>query len=161
MAGAPIRTTLYGTGNVRLHAPLCYRRAVTTASLEPRFSQDWPPSCPPSEAAPTAGRYYRIVKTSPAAPADFRSHRELGKLPSAPPCLRAGLSTFRTHEDAEAMALLLPVLGGHVAAGTLDGTYGRSMLTRGQQPTHTTLWPHEGIDRAAPFDTVTTVRRPS
>jgi hypothetical protein len=99
------------------------------------------------------------VKTDPAGANDFRSHRELGKLPKAPPCLRAGLSTFRTLDDAERMALLFPVLGAFVARGQLDGGYGRSLVTPGRQPTHTTVWPYVGVDRVAPFRRVTPVRR--
>lgn len=144
-----------------MRGAVCYRRAVTAAATAPRFPADWPPGCPPPEAAPASGRYFRVVTTSPASASDFRTHHEAGKLPKAPPCLRAGLSTFRTQDDAERMALLLPVLGGFVAAANLNAAYGVSMPTQGRQPTHTTLWPHEGTDRAAPFDTVTPVRRPS
>ncbi len=43
--------------------------------------------------------------------------------------------------------------------GQLDGGYGRSMVTAGRQPTHTTVWPHVGVDRVAPFRRVTPVRR--
>ena len=84
------------------------------------FPADWPEGCPPAEAAATAGDYYRVVHGIPATAADFLSHRELDKLPRAPPCLRAGLSTFRLLEEAERMSLLFPVLGSFVALGALD-----------------------------------------
>ena len=102
-----------------------------------------------------------MVRGTPAAAGDFHSHRKLGKLPKAPPCLRAGLSTFRRLDEAERMSLLFPVLGSFVALGALDVRYGVSMLTPGREPTHTTVWPFARTDRSAPFGTVTPVRRPS
>lgn len=125
------------------------------------FPTDWPEGCPPSEAAPTSGEYFRVVRGAAASIEDFRSHRELGKLPKAPPCLRAGLSTFRVLDEAERMALLFPVPGSFVAQGTLDALFGVSMRTQGREPSHTTVWPFEKTDRIAPFRLVTPVRRPS
>ena len=125
------------------------------------FPADWPEGCPPVEAQPCSGDYYRIVGSELAAASDFRSHRELGKLPKAPPCLRAGLSTFRTLDDAERMALLFPVLGGFVALGALTDAYGVSLLTPGRQPSHTTVWPFEETNRTTPFEKVSSVRRGS
>ncbi|MDO9017180.1 MAG: hypothetical protein Q8S73_15890 [Deltaproteobacteria bacterium] len=107
------------------------------------------------------GDYYRIVRGELVTSEDLRSHRELGKLPSAPPCLRAGLSTFRSLDDAERMALLFPVLGGFVARGALNDSYGVSLLTPGRQPSHTTVWPYQQTQRTEPFRQVSPVRRPS
>lgn len=125
------------------------------------FPPDWPDGCPPDDAGTAAGDHLRIVQREVASADDFRSHRELGKLPKAPPCLRAGLSMFRVIEEAERMALLFPVLGAYIATGTLDARYGVSKLTGGREPTHTTVWPYAQTDRAAPFDRVVAVRRPS
>ena len=124
-----------------------------------KFSTDWPPDCPPDAASAPEGDYYRIVRTNPPTELDFRSHRELDTLPKAPPCLRAGLSTFRTVEDAERMVQLFPVLGSHIARGALDASYGLAMLTPGRQPTHSTVWPYEGVDRLAPFRDVVPATR--
>jgi hypothetical protein len=68
---------------------------------------------------------------------------------------------FRSVAEAERMALLFPVLGDFVARGQLDAGYGRSMLTIGREPSHTTVWPFVQTDRAAPFVTVSPVQRAS
>jgi hypothetical protein len=125
------------------------------------FPTDWPTDCPPFDAAAPTGEHIRIVRRAIPTADDFRSHRELGKLPKAPACLRAGLSMFRSVAEAERMALLFPVLGDFVARGQLDAQYGRSMLTTGREPSHTTVWPFVQTDRAAPFGTVSPVRRAS
>lgn len=130
-------------------------------AAEPGFPSDWPSDCPPQDAAAPSGEHVRIVRGAVATADDFRSHRELGKLPKAPPCLRAGLSMFRAVEEAERMALLFPVLGAFVARGELDAQYGRSMLTTGREPSHTTVWPFMQTDRVAPFVSVSPVRRVS
>src|SRR5262249_37896909 len=122
------------------------RRSATVAGMEQatvnRFPPGWPPGCPPTDAASGEGAYHRGVRSMPATAEDFRSHLELGKLPKAPACLRAGLSMFRNEGDAERMALLFPVLGSYVARGVLDARYGVSMHSPGRQPTHTTVWPY-------------------
>lgn len=38
-----------------------------------------------------------------------------------------------------------------IAKGTLVAAHGKACLTKGMQPTHTTWWPYEGVDRIAPF----------
>ena len=130
-------------------------------AAHPSCPEDWPTDCPPSKAAAPTGEHVRIVRRAFATADDFRSHRELGKLPKAPACLRAGLSMFRSVAEAERMALLFPVLGDFVARGQLDARYGRSMLTTGREPSHTTVWPFVQTDRAAPFVTVSPVQRAS
>lgn len=135
---------------------------MTESSPSPTtFPPDWPPECPPTDAESTVGEHVRIVRGEAATSDDFHSHRELNKLPKAPPCLRAGLSMFRSVAEAERMALLFPVLGSFLASGLLDERYGRSKLTAGREPSHTTVWPFVQTDRAAPFVTVVAVRRPS
>ena len=84
----------------------------------------------------------------------MQSHHETGKLPKAEPCLRCGLSVFGGLEDALNQQELLPQLGNQIAKATLQATHGKACLTKGQQPTHTTWWPYEGVDRAEPFTVV-------
>jgi hypothetical protein len=81
----------------------------------------------------------------------MQSHHETGKLPRADPCLRCGLSVFRELEDALNQQKLLPKLGNKIAKALLEAAHGKACLTKGQQPTHTTWWPYEGVDRAALF----------
>ena len=116
-----------------------------------RFPIDWPNECPPNDAVPAEGTVYRLVKNNPCEQNDFRSHRELGKLPNADPCLRCGLSVFRDIADAKHQHCAYPKLGNFIARANVNATHGRTKLTQGQQPSHTTWWPHEDIERHTLF----------
>lgn len=116
-----------------------------------QFPDDWPEGCPPEDAEPAAGQVFRLVKSNPT---DFASHHELGTLPKGPACLRCGLSVFRTREDADHQHRAYPKLGRYAAIGTLEAQHGVAKPTLGRQPTHTTWWPYEGVDRQSVFTTV-------
>lgn len=115
------------------------------------FPADWPSNCPPADAVDADGVVFRIVKNDPPLAADFATHRETGRLKTAPECLRCGLSVFRDLCDAVHQRLLLPKLGPWIAQATLASNHGKTKSTAGQQPTHTTFWTFEGMDRAALF----------
>lgn len=115
------------------------------------FPTDWPVGCPSADTPNAEGEVYRIVKSNPATAADMLSHHETGRLPSADPCLRCGLSVFRILEDALNQQKLLPKLGKRIAKGLLTAPHGKACLTKGQQPTHTTWWPYDGADRVSIF----------
>jgi hypothetical protein len=87
-------------------------------------------------------------------PGDFASHHELQTLPNAPPCLRCGLSLFRTREDAEHQHRACPKLGKFVAIGLLQEEHGKTKLTQGRQPTHTTWWAYKEVNRQSVFPVV-------
>ncbi|MFZ4789766.1 MAG: hypothetical protein ACOYMW_02505 [Candidatus Competibacteraceae bacterium] len=116
-----------------------------------QFPANWPEKCPPADAEDADGKVYRLVRSDPPTINDFRSHAELGKMLKAPPCLRHGLSTFRRYEDAHHQRDLLPMLGDRIAAAELKPEHGKTKLTSGKQPTHTTWWPGEHVDRASLF----------
>jgi len=97
------------------------------------------------------GILYRIVKGNPPTNADMLSHHETGRLPKANPCLRCGLSVFRIIDDALNQQKLHPKLGNRIAKGSISFADGKACQTQGQQSTHTTWWPYEGVDRAAIF----------
>ncbi len=118
------------------------------------FPGTWPSDCPPHDAIDAKGDVYRIVKSDPPTAEDLASHFETGKLPKAPACLRCGLSVFREFRDAIHQRLLLPKLGQWIAIGTLTSDHGKTKLTTGQQPTHTTWWTYEGVNRVEPFSIV-------
>jgi len=118
------------------------------------FPKDWPTGCPSVETPAAAGEVYRIVRDNPAAAADMLSHHETGRLPKADPCLRCGLSVFRVLEDALNQQKLLPRLGKRIAKGSLEAAHGKACPTKGQQPTHTTWWPYDGVNRTAMFAVV-------
>ena len=119
-----------------------------------KFPSNWPENCPPSDAVDASGIVFRIVKYSPPMADDFATHYETGRLPKAPPCLRCGLSVFREKHDAVHQRELMPRLGKLIAEANLRPEHGKTKLTSGMRPTHTTWWPHEEVDRAALFNVV-------
>ena len=118
------------------------------------FPDNWPANCPPQDAVDAAGDVFRIVKSDPPVAPDLASHFETGKLPNAPPCLRCGLSVFREVRDAVHQRTLFPKLGRWIARGSLASEHGKTKLTSGHQPTHTTWWAYQGVNRAALFAVV-------
>ncbi|MBC7816999.1 MAG: hypothetical protein IAG10_08940 [Planctomycetaceae bacterium] len=118
------------------------------------FPNDWPADCPPTDAVDANGVVFRLVQSRPQTAVDFQTHFELGKMPTAPPCLRCGLSVFRTPEDAHHQFRAFPKLGRYLASGTLQSEHGKTKLTHGRQPTHTTWWVSEGVDRPRVFQVV-------
>jgi hypothetical protein len=57
-----------------------------------------------------------------------------------------------TNDDAWLLfRRLLPKLGRLIATGTLEADHGKTKLTTGRQPTHTTWWPDRDVDRASLF----------
>lgn len=118
------------------------------------FPNTWPEDCPPRDALDAEGETYRIVKNNPPSPSDLASHFETGKLLKAPPCLRCGLSVFRELREAMHQRLLLPKLGAMIARATLVASHGKTKLTEGRQPTHTTWWAYEHVNRASLFSVV-------
>ncbi len=119
-----------------------------------KFPDSWPADCPPANAADAAGDVFRLVKHDPPRAEDTASHMETGKLPKAPPCLRCGLSVFREIRDAVHQRQLLPKLGSLIAAATLLAEHGKTKPTEGRQPSHTTWWAYEGVNRASLFSVV-------
>lgn len=115
------------------------------------FPANWPKGCPPDDAIDADGVVFRIVDNSPPIAADFVSHFESGRMPKAPECLRCGLSVFQELGDAIHQRRLLPKLGRFIARGTLGVAHGKTKLTSGNQPTHTTWWPYRDVDRESLF----------
>ena len=48
----------------------------------------------------------------------------------------------------------MPKLGNLIAKGTLSPEHGKSKLTSGRLPTHTTWWPYRDVKRASLFSVV-------
>jgi hypothetical protein len=132
-----------------------FQESEGTEMARPRseleFPVDWPDGCPPDDAVDAGGVFFRIVKSCPPVAADFVSHFESGRMPKAPVCLRCGLSVFEELRDAIHQQRLLPNLGRLIAQGTLSADHGKTKLTTGKQPTHTTWWPYRGVDRSSLF----------
>jgi hypothetical protein len=115
------------------------------------YPADWPASCPPQDASPASGEVYRVVKNNPPEETDFHSHREKGLLPSAPECMRCGLSVFDELHGATHMLDLFPKLGKYVATASLQDCHGKVKRTPGKHPSHTTWWPYSHVRRDALF----------
>ena len=73
-----------------------------------------PPLCPPADANPCNGRYYRIAKGNPANDSDFFSQRKLqpDKVfvgPGVDECIAHAISLFADENDvAKRLKLLQP-----------------------------------------------------
>lgn len=115
------------------------------------FPTDWPANCPPQDAIDADGVVFRLVRNDPPQHKDLESHHESGRIPKAPPCLRCGLSVFRELRDAAHLRHLMPKLGKWIAQATLQANHGKTKLTKGQQPTHTTWWAYDGVQRSTLF----------
>lgn len=119
-----------------------------------KFPKQWPDDCPPGDADEADREVFRLAKNDPPTPDDFVTHFESGRMQHGPACMRCGLSVFRELHDAIHQRSLFPKLGDKIARGTLQSSHGKTKLTSGRQPTHTTWWPYEGIDRCRPFAVV-------
>lgn len=84
----------------------------------------------------------------------MQSHHESGRLPRADPCLRCGLSVFREIDDVLNQHRLMPRLGNYIFAAQLSPEHGKADYTKGHQPSHTTWWPYESVDRLRLFEFV-------
>lgn len=115
------------------------------------FPADWPASCPPADAEDAAGAVFRITINDPPKAEDMLSHHETGRLPNAEPCLRCGLSVFRNIEDAQHQRRLMPRLGKYIATADLQAYHGKTKLTTGSQPTHTTWWVYQEVTNRFSF----------
>lgn len=116
-------------------------------------------ACPPGDAEPASGVYYRCCCSCEPDPRDFKSASEEGTWLNMPPCSRKSLSLTRTLEDALQMTRLVPRRRWkYVKKAELTGSQGHTLPTPGQVGTHTSWWPSEGLgtaDRAALFSLVT------
>lgn len=118
------------------------------------FPDAWPAACPPHDAVDAEGEVFRIVGHDPPVCEDMASHFETGRLQKAPACLRCGLSVFREVRDAAHQRSLLPKLGKYIVRATLTTEHGKTKLTTGKQPTHTTWWAYEGVNRPSLFSVI-------
>lgn len=119
-----------------------------------KFPDYFPDSCPPSAAKPPTLAVYRIVKSQPPCPDDFRSNHELRMEFKKPPkeldrCTWCGLSVFGDFASARHRMELFPKLGRYVAAATLTPERGLVMQT--YKPPHFTWWCYNSAAREEGF----------
>lgn len=118
------------------------------------FPEDWQ-NCPPSDAEPCSGTYFRVGRRNPPTADEFRSQAEMNRAVGGDECLRVGLSTLRDLGEASHLIRLNSRLGGVIYKGDLNHAHGKSKLTSSKKsPSHTTWWPFSGIDRAGLFTVV-------
>ncbi len=109
------------------------------------YLEPLPTECPPDDAEEIceAKDVFRLVRTDPPSPDDFRSKRAENPaqvFPGVTECQARGLSVFTEREDAVRKVLKLPKFRGwrvcrvslKAGAGTMQQTF---------QPSHHTWWP--------------------
>ena len=117
----------------------------------------WPGQpCPPGDASPVNGVFYRTVSHNPPTAEDFLSWHELGKkVKPSKVCQSCGVSMQPTREAAEHQRELYPWGGQYIAEGTLTPAHGLIKHTpSGQLPSHHTWWCYTGVARHEAFDVI-------
>ena len=118
------------------------------------WPSDFPEDCPPQQASPTDGTYYRIVKNGPPEPNDFVSvyHQDRRRAENAvkagirSQCETMGLSVYTDREDAIQCALRYPRIGDKIADLSLTPESGKVLGTGGVFRSHSTWWKVEDFD---------------
>lgn len=116
-----------------------------------KFPDYFPSGCPPATAKDSSGECFRIVKTSPMTDDDFKSYKELDKLPNANQCKRCGVSVFDSAANAKFHLDLRPDLGTVIAKATLDNSHGKLSDASGSGSGHMEWWPYAHVNRRALF----------
>lgn len=119
----------------------------TSTGWSMEWPEHFPQGCPPPDAMDAEGPFFRIVTSDPPTEGDFKTHWELGR--EGPPCLRHGLSGFRTFDE---VALFREVIPGfrkrRVARAELKPELGKLKNTPTKNSKgHHTWWVPEGIIR--------------
>ena len=127
-----------------------------------RWPPGFPEDCPPQEAYPANGVYYRIVKNDPPEPGDFaslyRQNRQLAddRIQSgrATQCQTMGLSVFADGNEAVRRAIRFHLIGNKIARLTLGPAAGKILPTPTNGDSHHTWWQAVAYD---PTDGATVV----
>ena len=113
-----------------------------------RWPADFPEDCPPAEAAPADGIYYRIVKNDPPELHDFMPLYHLNRgladarihSDRATQCETMGLSIFADASDAIQLANRISSLGNKIARLKLGPDAGVILPTPREGDSHHTWW---------------------
>lgn len=111
------------------------------------WPENFPPDCPPTDAEPASGQYYRLVANDPPKESDFYSHldwQERGRFRGREwPDRRiaAGVSVFKVRAEAEKLKAAVPAMRNKkIALGDVTGS-GRMKNTPSHTgPSHHTWW---------------------
>ena len=132
-----------------------------------RWPADFPEDCPPDEAYPAIGVYYRIVKTDPPEPGDFvsiyylnrRRANDMMRRGLETQCTLMGLSVYADANDAIWNARRYHSLGDKIARLTLEADAGKMLPTPRDGNSHHTLWQADGYNPVAIATVVMNLRR--
>ena len=132
-----------------------------------RWPADFPEDCPPEEANPAGGVYYRIVKTDPPEPGDFVSIYYLNRRRATDmvrhgletQCTLMGLSVYADANDAVWNARRYHNLGDKIARLTLGADAGEMLPTPRDGNSHHTWWQADGYNPVAFATVVMNLRR--
>ena len=103
--------------------------------------------CPPRDALPADGRFFRLVTGDPVSADDFLSPRELSPAralrPGESECEMCAISLFRTADEANHLRAIVRNFSDHlIAEGDLRPEDGVVQPTGKGDDTHTEYWPH-------------------
>ena len=115
---------------------------------------DFPDDCPPEQASPADGTFYRIVADDPPKPADFISVFHLNpyhamreiRRGSRTECDTKGLSVYMDKIDALGCARQFPKIGKMIASVALTPVAGKVLDTDGLFRSHHTWWKVSDFD---------------
>ena len=102
----------------------------------------YPENCPPAEAKPASGTFYRLVKHNPPQAEDFLSTWEEfpGRFPE-PTIKNSGVSVYTDPQDIERLKKRVRQLKGRkTAEGELNPMHGLIQSTEGKEKSHHTWW---------------------
>lgn len=129
--------------------------------LDEVFPNYFPENCPPDDAKPAGGTFFRLVRSDHPGEDEFRTHHELGWRGGAEPCQRCGLSVHAEQKDAVALFRFFAQkhgrhgtrMGNLVARLKLEPSHGKVKPTpRPSRPdSHHTWWPFRDTNRASSF----------
>jgi hypothetical protein len=110
-----------------------------------KWHLELPSDCPPDDAQPASGEFYRYVQNDPPQASDLLSQRELK--PECefdqPECVIRSVSIFRHKEDAIAMSKRVSLFRKprwKLAVGSLKPKHGVVMNTPFNEQSHHSWW---------------------
>ena len=123
---------------------------------------DFPEDCPPEQAVPANGTYYRIVRNDPPESSDFVSVYHLDRIRASrvirsgrrTQCETMGLSIYADMNDAVANARRFKNIGDKIARITLRAESGKTLKTDGGYPSHYTWWKEESFEASSSVQVV-------
>lgn len=137
-------------------APRCTAKALRKVS---DFRDHLPENCPPEDAVPADGVFYRLIAKESLDARAFLSKHELLEKPAVPcsACEWGGVSLQRKQSEAEYLSKKGRgrLRGAQVARGVLTPQHGVTKQTpRSPSSTHTTYWPFADAEPWLVFEIV-------